>query len=145
MFIFIAEHNGLVAWSTDIPSAYLEALTKEHVCIIAGPEFGPLEGHLLIIVHALYGLRSSGARWHDRLADILRNEGFNPCRAEPDIWMRPNGDLYEYIAVYVDDLAFVLRQPEDFVERLKASYNFKLKEAGPIKFHLGADFYHDSD
>ena len=41
MFVFVAEHNGLVAWSTDIPSAYLKALTKEHVCIIAGPEYGP--------------------------------------------------------------------------------------------------------
>src|SRR5687768_17622379 len=40
MFIFIMEHNGLVAWLTDIPSAYLEALTNESVCIIAGPEFG---------------------------------------------------------------------------------------------------------
>lgn len=85
MFIFIAEHNSLVAWSTDIPSAYLEALTNEKVCIVAGPEFGPLEGHLLIIVHALYGLRSSGARWHDRLSDILREKGFVTCHAEPDI------------------------------------------------------------
>jgi hypothetical protein len=28
--------------------------------IIAGPEFGQLEGHYLIIVKALYGLRTSG-------------------------------------------------------------------------------------
>jgi len=33
----------------------------------------------------LYGLRSSGSRWQDRFADALRNEGFFPCRAEPDI------------------------------------------------------------
>ena len=43
----------LLAWSTDIPSAYLEVLTKEHVCVIADPEFGLLEGHLLIIVCGL--------------------------------------------------------------------------------------------
>ena len=115
MFIFIAEHNGLVAWSAYIPSAYLEALTKEHVCIIASPEFGPLEGHLLIIVWALYGLYLSGARWHDRLADILRNEGFIPCHAEPDIWMHPNGDLYENIAIYADHLESALKLLKDFL------------------------------
>jgi hypothetical protein len=37
----------------DFSSAYLEAYTQEKVCFIAGPEIGPLEGHLLIIVRAL--------------------------------------------------------------------------------------------
>jgi hypothetical protein len=31
----------------------------------AGPEFGQLEGHYLIIVKALYGLCTSGLRWHE--------------------------------------------------------------------------------
>ena len=53
---FLAELNGLLLWSTDIGNAYLEATTKEKVCIIAGPEFGPMEGHLLLIHKALYGL-----------------------------------------------------------------------------------------
>ena len=44
----------------DIGNAYLEAVTSENVCIRAGPEFGELEGHLLIIYKALYGLRLSG-------------------------------------------------------------------------------------
>jgi hypothetical protein len=46
--------------------------TQEKVCFIAGPEFGPLQRHLLVMDHALYGLHTSGARWHDRLADVLR-------------------------------------------------------------------------
>jgi len=62
LFIFISELNGLEVWGTDISSAYLEAYTSEKVCIIAGPEFGDREGHLLLISKALYGLRSSGAR-----------------------------------------------------------------------------------
>ena len=65
LLIFLAELNGLHTWATDIGNAYLEALTSEKVCIIAGPEFGTRQGHLLIIYKALYGLRSSGARWHD--------------------------------------------------------------------------------
>ena len=30
--------------------------------------------------------------------------GFTQSKAEPDIWMHPNGDVYEYIVVYADDL-----------------------------------------
>eukprot|EP00977_Amphora_coffeiformis_P013245 scaffold3415_cov115-Amphora_coffeaeformis.AAC.1 len=61
---FLAELNGLHLTGGDIGNAYLEAYTKEKVCTIAGPEFGPLQGHMLIIDKALYGLRTSGARFH---------------------------------------------------------------------------------
>ena len=76
---FLAELNGLKLWATDITSTYLEAFTSEKVCIKAGPEFGKLNGHWLVIQKALYGLRSSGARWHERLADCLHDEGWSPA------------------------------------------------------------------
>ena len=85
MLLFIAELNGLETWATNIASAYLEANTDEKVCIKAGQEFGELEGHLLIIIKALYGLCSSEACWHEQFANCLRNEGFTSCLAEPDI------------------------------------------------------------
>ena len=65
LLVFLAELNGLETWATDIASAYLEAYTSEKVYIIAGPEFGALEGHVLVIDRALYGLRTSGQQWHD--------------------------------------------------------------------------------
>ena len=37
---------------------------------------------------ALYGTRSRGACWHDRLFDILQQMDFKPLKADPDIWMR---------------------------------------------------------
>jgi hypothetical protein len=43
------------------------------------------------MVKALYGLLTSGLCWHERFAKCLPNEGFSPCKAEPDIWMRLNG------------------------------------------------------
>ena len=92
LVLFISELNGLQLWATDIGNAYLEAFTSEKVYIIAGPEFGSLHGHILIINKALYGLRSSGARWHDKFADCIKELGFFPCKAEPDILMRKNGN-----------------------------------------------------
>jgi Reverse transcriptase (RNA-dependent DNA polymerase) len=62
LVLFLAELNELQLWATDIGNAYLEAYTSEKVYIIAGPEFGDREGHILVISKALYRLRSSGAR-----------------------------------------------------------------------------------
>jgi hypothetical protein len=57
--------------------------------------------------------------------------------------MRENKGVYEYVAVYVDDLAFAMRDPASFVETLRKKYKFKLKGTGPLSFHLGCDFYRD--
>ena len=85
---FLAELNELQLWATDIGNAYLEAYTLEKVHITASPEFGNRKGHTLVISKALYGLRSSGLRWHEKLAIILKKLKFLPCKTEPDIWMR---------------------------------------------------------
>ena len=146
LLMFLAELNGMEAWATDIGNAYLEAITAEKVYIIAGPEFGPeREGCVLVIHKALYGLKSSGQRWHDKLAACLKAEGFMPCKGETDIWMRRRGDLYEYIAVYVDDLAIVSKSPQGIIDVLLNKYKFKLKGTGPISFHLGCDFFRDDE
>ena len=65
LIIFLGRLNGLPIYATDIGNAYLEAKTQEKIYIIAGPEFGPLEGHTLVMNKALYGLRSSGLRSHE--------------------------------------------------------------------------------
>jgi hypothetical protein len=145
LVLFLAELNELELWATDVGNAYLEAFTSEKVYIVAGPEFKELEGHVLIISKALYGLRSSGARWHDRFADCISELGFFPCKSEPDIWMRKNGNIYEYVAVYVDDLAIAMKNPKEFVDILENKHKFKTKGTGPISFHLGMDFTRDED
>ena len=73
----------------------------------------------MIVYKALYGLRTSGRQWHERLATCLRDMGFSPCIAEPDIWMQEKNGLWEYIAVYVDDLAIISKDPQAIVNDLK--------------------------
>jgi len=141
IIIFASEHNGLKIWGADMSNAYLEAYTNEKVCFIAGPEFGELEGHLLIIDRALYGLKSSGKRWAYRLAEVLRQMGFIPCKMEPEVWMRDMKDHYEYIGTYVDDLAVASKKPEDIMYELTEKHKFKLKGVGPLTYHLGCDYY----
>jgi hypothetical protein len=86
--VFLAELNSLKLLGADIGNAYLEAKTQEKVFVVAGPEFGDLAGHILIVNKALYGLRSSGLRWHERFADTLRDMGFIPSKTDSDVWMR---------------------------------------------------------
>ena len=144
---FLAELNSLQLWAADVGNAYLESYTKEKVYIIGGPEFISMGmvGHTLLIHRALYGLRSSGARWNERFADILRNEGWIKSRADGEVWLRRNGQVYEYIAVYVDDLLIAMKDPESFTNVLKEKYKLKLKGVGPLQYHLGCDFIRDPD
>ena len=78
--LFLSELDRLKVWGTDIGNAYCEAFTKEKVYIEAGPEFRDLQGRNLIILKALYGLRTSGLHWHERLADCLRDMLSNHAR-----------------------------------------------------------------
>ena len=80
-------------------NASLEAYTREKLFLKAGPEFGPLEGHYLIVRKALYGLHTSGARWAETFADTLRSLGYVQCKADPAIWMMDCGMHYEYVCV----------------------------------------------
>ena len=143
--LFVAELNKLEAWGADIGNAYLEAKTKEKVYVIGDRGFGKLHGHTLVIFKALYGLKSSGKRWHERLFDVLREQKYFVSKADSSVWMRDMGDHYEYIAVYVDDLLIASKNPKDIIDILKNTYNFKIKGDGPINYHLGCNFGRDKD
>jgi hypothetical protein len=44
-----------------------------------------------------------------------------------DIWMRKKGSLYEYVSVYVDDLAIAMKDPKKFAYLIEQKNMFKLK------------------
>ena len=141
---FLAELNGLDLKSADVGNAYLTAYTKEAICFKAGPEFGPLEGHTFAIQKALYGLRSSGARFHEKFADTLRSLGFTPSLGDPDLWYRDAGDCYEYVVTWVDDLLAALKPGSTLMDDLQADpWNYKLKGVGDVRYHLGGNFHRD--
>ena len=122
LVMFLAELNKLLLWGGDVGNAYLEALTKEKLYIIAGPEFGELQGYILIIYKAQNGARTGGACWHDKLFNSLQHHmGFHPSKSDPDIWMKPtdDGQAYEYIVVYVDDLCVASKDPGKIFQTLK--------------------------
>jgi hypothetical protein len=52
---------------------------------------------------------------------------------------------YEYVHVYVDDLMFIGKKPQVFFDSLTTEHGFNLKGAEKPSYHLGRDFFCDSD
>ena len=130
---------------TDIGNAYLNAKVREKIWSTAGPEFGEQQGAVVLIVRALYGLKSSGAAWRSHFAQSLRDLGYESCvGGDPDVWRKPgiksNGETYyEYIIVYIDDLLVIGQHPSHITDALQADpFNYILKDVEEPKTYLGA-------
>jgi len=127
----LAELNGLDLWATYIGNTYFESYTTEKLYIIAGPKFKERQDHTLIIVWALYSLKSRGQCWHDPFHDCMIELGWQPCKSENDIWVKKNNNVWEYVAVYLDHLAIAMKDPDTFTKALMAPpYNYKLMGTG---------------
>ena len=95
------------------------------------------------VVHALYGLKTSGASWRATLVATLTEMGFSSSRADADVWMRPatkpNGfEYYEYLLVYVDDILAISHDPKPLIEEIGKTYELKKGSVGPPMRYLGA-------
>jgi hypothetical protein len=55
---------------------------------VLGPEFGDDAGKRALIVRALYGLKSAGAAFRNHLVACMKHLGWNPFRADTDLWMK---------------------------------------------------------
>ena len=71
----------------DLENAYLNAPCREKIWFEGGAECGEDKGKVLVIVRALYGLKSAGSSWRAALAEVLFSLGFESTRADPDVWI----------------------------------------------------------
>ena len=140
----IAALNQLNVHACDIQNAYLTAPCREKICFIAGPEFGPDAGKIMIITRAMYGLKSSGAAFRSFLAETLNDIGFKPSLADPDVWLRPaiKADGFKYwemILCYVDDLLCIHENPNIALKQIQAKFKLKDDKMDPPETYLGGD------
>jgi hypothetical protein len=124
--------NDLDDIMADIENAYLTALITEKVWNVLGPEFGDDAGKRVLIVKALYGLQSAGAAFRNHLDECMKHMGWNPCRADRDLWMkaetRPDYVVLYWacILIYVDDILCAHHGPGAPLAKLDEY--FKMKE-----------------
>ncbi len=141
----VAALNGLDVMMADIGNAYLNATTEERYTPLQGLNLVPMHaGRTLVIVRALYGLKSSGAAWLAHFANTLCDLDFISSYADPDVWLRPavrtdGFKYYEYVLVYVDDILCVSSDPMLFFKTLSDEpFSYRLKDVGPPSRYLGA-------
>ena len=141
----LAALNDLDVLAADIGNAYLNAPCREKVYFRAGLEFGPSnKGKRVVIVRALYGLRTSGAAFHAHLAESLGSLGFTPCtKADPDVWrkadIKPDGtEYYSYLLVYVDDILVISLDPSKYMSSIQSMYRLKDDSIEKPTNYLGA-------
>ena len=145
LMFLVAALNDLNVVMTEIENAYLNAKVREMIWSTAGPEFREHNGAIILIVQALYGLKSSGAAWRAHFAQSLRDLGYESCvGGDPDVWrkpaVKPDGNkYYEYIVVYIDDLLVIGQNPIHITDALQADpFNYILKDVQEPKTFLGA-------
>ena len=136
--------NDLAITAADIKNAYLQAPSSEKHYVICGPEFG-LEhvGKVALIKRALYGGKSAGRDFWEHLRSCMEFLGFESCKADPDVWMRPavkadGSEYWEYVLLYCDD-ALVISENGEKVLRDEIGKYFELKEEsiGSPSIYLG--------
>jgi Reverse transcriptase (RNA-dependent DNA polymerase) len=141
--LLMAALHDLDVKVADVENAYLTAPTTEKVWTICGPEFGPDEGRKAIICRALYGLKGSGASYRNHIADCMRHLGYEPCRADPDLWMVPKTrddgfEYYSYVLIYVDDILAVSHEAMNDLRRIDFYFRMKKESIGDPDIYLGS-------
>ena len=81
--------------------------------------------------------------WHRVCSQQLRDMGFTPSRADPDVWfkaaVKPGGiEYYEYILVYVDDILSISHDPMKAMTQIGEAFSLKEPPARPSRY-LGAN------
>jgi hypothetical protein len=73
----------------------------------------------------LYGLKTSAARFHEHLSELLLTLGFKKNKHDPDLWMVDKSSNYEYLATYVDEILIWRKDPMDTINSMEKVYMFK--------------------
>jgi hypothetical protein len=108
----------------DIENSYLTAPLTERVWTLIGPELGDDAGNRVLIVRALYGLKSSDTAFRNHISECMKYLGWIPHHDDGDLLMKKEtfpADVtmqWAYILIYVDDILCVHNGPSTPVPHL---------------------------
>jgi hypothetical protein len=108
-------------------------------------ECGEDKGKVLIVVRALYGLKSAGASWRAALAKVLAGLGFELKKADPDVWIRKavchdGFQYYEMLFVFIDDILALSHEAMKVIGDISQFYRAKEGSIKPPDIYLGSNF-----
>ena len=143
LFLLVVALNDIEVQSADVQNAFLTAPVLEKMWMVAGPEFGPEQGKNMIVVRALYVLKSASASFRSFMANKLDGLGFKSSKADFDIWLRPavkedGEEYYEYVMLYVEEVMAANHQAIKVMEDLGRGIKYKNDKIETPDSYLGA-------
>ena len=111
--------------------------------MVAGSEFRPEQGKNMIVMRALYGLKSASSSFRSFMANELDGLGFKSSKADFDIWLRPavkedGEEYYEYVMLYVEEVMAANHQAIKVMEDLGRGIKYKNDKIETPDSYLGA-------
>ena len=116
----------------------------EKLWTLTGHEFSEDAGSVMILKKAVYGLQSARNSWRSTLHATLEVLKLVPSHGDPNPYMRRvqdhpiQGEYYEFMLVYVDDLLCISGDPKSFMDKLGWVYDLK-DLVKPSEMYLGAN------
>ena len=96
-----------------------------------GPEFCRDASKTAVIVRDLYGLKSAGAAFRSHLAICMESLGHESCKADPDLWLKPEVkpedgvQYYSYLLCHMDDILCIHHNADAVLQWLHKSFPLK--------------------
>ena len=140
----VAALNGLDIMSYDMENAYLNTTNHEKIWFEGGIKCIEDKDKVLVVVWALYGLKSSGLVWRTSLAEALVQLGFKLTREDPDVWIQAvvlidDGNYYEMLFKYVDDILVLSHKATEVITEINSFYKANEGSIKPPDIYPGAN------
>ncbi|KAE9281523.1 hypothetical protein PR003_g27655 [Phytophthora rubi] len=138
LLLAIAAELGLDVYGGDINTAYLNARLeiRQYLRSIEGYPC-MVNGHVYIVLNALYGLRQSGREWNTEINKWFTDHGYLRSLTEPCLYYRFEGETIVYV---LDDI-LVATNNEEFKTQLFQELNdaYGIKDQGLLTSYLGVE------
>lgn len=116
-------------------------LPKKRYIKLQVQKFGELQGYIVVIIRALYGLRTSRAAWHENSTNNLCRHNVKPSHSDADVWIwtatkQTKITYFEDIFIFVDGIIVPYHQA--FKKTSLRLYRLKDYKVGQPKTDLGS-------
>ena len=123
--MIIDTENRLKLAGGDTENSHLSAPCDEKKWKLASPEFGNKEGMKMLIKKTLCSVKTSGRKFLELIADVLRKIGFGPARYDDNVWINPREDGHDYVATHMDGFIVVAKDIVSCIKQIKENFNLR--------------------
>jgi hypothetical protein len=142
VLLAVAAHHSWEVHHLDVKSAFLNGDLTEEVYVSQPPGFviNGMEGKVLRLKKAIYGLRQAPRVWNAKLHSTLLSLGFTRCPSEHAVYAHGDASSRLLIGVYVDDLIITGGSKLEIAKfKREMTDRFKMSDLGMLSYYLGME------